>query len=264
MPARSYLFVPGNRPERFEKALQSGADAVIVDLEDAVPPQLKVATRAVVAEWLSADHPVYVRVNAQDTEWYADDFRAINRPGLRGLILPKAEDEVRIAQLASALAGSASLLPIIESGQGLWNSHQIARCPKVERLAFGHLDFQHDMRIPGDGEELLYARSHVVLVSRVAGIEQPIDGITAALDDAQRLQQDVDRARRMGFGGKLCIHPRQVQAVNHGFLPSEKEIAWAKSVLEAADAAAGAAVRLGGEMVDAPVIARAKQILASH
>lgn len=264
MSARSFLFVPGNRPERFEKALQSGADAVIVDLEDAVPPQLKVETRAGLASWLSSDHPVYVRVNAQDTEWYADDVRAINRAGLRGLMLPKAEDAARVAELAAELPDSVSILPIIESAQGLWNSHQIARCPKVERLAFGHIDFQKDVRILGDGEELLYARSHVVLVSRLAALQQPIDGITTALDDAQILQQDIDRARRLGFGGKLCIHPKHVQAINKGFRPSEQEIAWAKSVLAAADAAAGAAVRLGGEMVDAPVIARAKQILASH
>jgi citrate lyase subunit beta/citryl-CoA lyase len=255
------LFVPGNRPDRFSKALQSGADAVIIDLEDAVPPQSKKEARATVAAWLSAANPVYVRVNAHGTEWHDDDVRAVARQGLRGVVLPKAQDPRRVPELAAQLPEPASLLPIVENAQGLWNALEIARGPRVERLAFGHLDFQQDLGIDGELEELLYARSHLVLVSRLAGVAPPLDGITAALDDTERLRQDVERARRLGFGGKLCIHPRQIEWVNRGFLPSEKDIEWARRVLAAAEAAGGAAVRMGGEMVDAPVIARAQNIL---
>ena len=261
MRGRSYLFVPGNRPERFLKALQSGADAVIIDLEDAVPTQLKIEARATVAAWLSAEHPVYVRVNAHGTEWHDDDVRSVAREGLRGLVLPKAQDPRRVAELAAALPNSASLLPIVENAQGLWNALEIARCPRVERLAFGHLDFQRDLGIDGENEELLYARSHLVLMSRLAGVAPPLDGITAALDDTEKLRQDVERARRLGFGGKLCIHPRQIEWVNRGFLPSDQDIEWARRVVAAAEAAGGGAVRMGAEMVDAPVVARAQHIL---
>ncbi len=263
MSARSFLFVPGNRPERFLKALQSGADAVIIDLEDAVPASAKAEARATVAGWLSAERPVYVRVNAEGTPWHDEDVRAVARPGggLRGLVLPKAQSERRIAELACLLPEQALLIPIIETAQGLWNASDLARHPRVERLAFGHLDFQHDLGIDGENEELLYARSHLVLASRLAGVAAPIDGITAALDDPAKLKADVERARRLGFGGKLCIHPKQVEAVNQGFLPSEKDAEWARRVIAAAEAAGGGAVRMGQEMVDAPVVARARHIL---
>jgi citrate lyase subunit beta/citryl-CoA lyase len=262
MSARSFLFVPGNRPERFSKALGAGADAVIIDLEDAVPVQAKPQARATVAGWLSAEHPVYVRVNGHGTEWHEEDVRAIaHNAGLRGLVLPKAQDPGRVAELTTQLAGSASLLPIIESAQGLWNALDIARCTRVERLAFGHLDFQRDLGIDGENEEILFARSHLVFMSRLAGVGAPLDGITAGLDDEEKLRADVERARRLGFGGKLCIHPKQVEPVNRGFLPPEKDVEWARKVVAAAEAAGGGAVRMGSEMVDAPVVARARQIL---
>ena len=262
MSARSFLFVPGNRPERFSKALGAGADAVIIDLEDAVPAQAKVEARATVAAWLSHEHPVYVRVNAHGTEWHDEDARAIARnAGLRGLVVPKAQEPRRVAELAAQLASSASLLPIVESAQGLWNALEIARCARVERLAFGHLDFQRDLGIDGEDKEILYARSHLVLMSRLAGVGAPLDGITAALDDTEKLRRDVESARRLGFGGKLCIHPKQIEIVNRGFLPSEKDVEWARQVIAAAEAAGGGAVRMGAEMVDAPVVARARHIL---
>lgn len=261
MSARSFLFAPGNRPERFVKALQSGADAVILDLEDGVPTDAKVQARTAVASWLSPEHPVYVRVNGLGSEWHAEDVRAISRgAGLRGIVLPKVQDPRQVTELAMHLTGAPSLLPFIESAQGLWNAREIARCPRVERLAFGHHDFQRDLGIDGENEEILFARSHLVFMSRLAGVGAPIDGITAALDDAARLRADVDRARRLGFAGKLCIHPKQVEPVNKGFLPSEKDVEWARKVMAAASAESGA-VRVGAEMVDAPVVARAQQIL---
>jgi citrate lyase subunit beta / citryl-CoA lyase len=261
MSTRSFLFVPGNRPERFAKALQSGADAVIIDLEDAVPVAVKGEARAAVAAWLSAEHPVYVRVNGHDSEWHEEDMRAIaGQGGLRGIFLPKAQDPRRVMETAAQLTGSASLVPAIESAQGLFNALDMARCARVERLGFGHLDFQRDLGIDGEGDEILFARSHLVYMSRLAGVGAPLDGITANLEDEAKLRADVERARRLGFGGKLCIHPKQVGPVNEGFMPSQKDVEWARKIAEAAESAGGA-VRVGGEMVDAPVVARAQQIL---
>ncbi len=261
MAGRSYLFVPGNRPDRFEKAWQAGADAVILDLEDAVPSEGKAEARGAVEAWLSPEHPVYVRVNGAGTAWFGADLEAIARPGLAGVVLPKAEDPDGIAEVAVRTPEEASLVPLLETALGVWNSRALAEAPRVERLAFGSIDFQLDTGIEGEDEELLYARSRMVLASRVAGLLPPLDGVTTALDDPDRLAADVERARRLGFGGKLCIHPRQIDAVNRGFTPDEAKIAWAKRVLEAAKASGTGAVRLGGEMIDRPVIERAKAIL---
>ena len=260
MPFRSYLFVPGNRPERFVKACASGADVVIVDLEDAVPDAQKSSARDSVASWLSADRPVHVRVNGTNTPWFEEDMAAILRPGIAGVVLPKAEGEGQMAALAALLPDYVRILPIVETAAGVWNALEIASSPNVERLAFGALDFQLDTRITGEGEELLYARSRIVLASRVAGILPPLDGVTTGLDDADALASDIRRASRLGFGGKLCIHPKQVAAINEGFLPTEQEIAWAKGVLAAASSGEGA-VRLDGKMIDRPVIEQAKSIL---
>lgn len=261
MSRRSYLFVPGNRPERFAKACASGADVVIVDLEDAVPDDQKAFARDAVASWVSADRPVHVRVNGTNTAWYEADVAAIVRPGVAGVVLPKAEGRGPLAALAARLPEPVRILPIVETAAGVWNVLEIASSPKVERLAFGALDFQVDTGITGEDEELLYARSRVVLASRVASVPAPLDGVTTRLDDADALASDIRKARRLGFGGKLCIHPKQVAAINEGFLPTEWEIAWAKGVLEAAVSPGGCAIRRDGEMIDRPVIELAKRIL---
>jgi len=261
MPCRSCLFVPGNRPERFPKACASGADVVIVDLEDAVPDGQKSFARESVAFWLSADRPVYVRVNGTTTAWFEEDVAAIRRPGLAGVVLPKAEGRGQLAALAALLPDPVRILPIVETAAGVWNVLEIASSPKVERLAFGALDFQLDAGITGEGEELLYARSRIVLASRVAGILPPLDGVTTGLDAPDALASDILRSRRLGFGGKLCIHPNQVAAINEGFLPTEREIAWAKGVLAAASSSGGGASRRDGKMIDRPVIEQAKRIL---
>jgi citrate lyase subunit beta / citryl-CoA lyase len=261
MPCRSYLFVPGNRPERFAKACASGADVVIVDLEDAVPDGQKSFARDTVASWLSADRPVHVRVNGTNTAWFEEDVAAILRPGVAGVVFPKAEGGGPLAALAALLPDPVRILPIVETAAGVWNVLEIASSPKVERLAFGALDFQLDTGITGEGEELLYARSRIVLASRVAGVFPPLDGVTTGLDDADALASDIRRARRLGFGGKLCIHPKQVAAINEGFLPTEREITWAKGVLEAAFSSGEGASRRDGKMIDRPVIEQAKRIL---
>jgi len=265
MIRRSYLFVPGNRPERFEKAWQSGADAVILDLEDAVQSAHKDLARQAVAAWLEPERPVYVRINGTGTPWFERDLEVAGIPGILGVVLPKAEHPEQVAQVAGLLAGEARVLPLLETALGVWNARALAQVPRVERLAFGSVDFQLDTGITGDQEELLYARSRLVLASRVASILPPVDSVTMALDDMTRLREDVARARRLGFGGKLCIHPRQVETINRGFAPAEAERAWARRVLEAVEAteATGAgALRLDGELIDRPVIERARSILA--
>jgi citrate lyase subunit beta/citryl-CoA lyase len=154
------------------------------------------------------------------------------------------------------------VLPLVESALGFGQRLALAHADHVERLIFGHIDFQADLDMRCSEDELLPFRVALVLASRLAGIAAPIDGVTTAIDDADLLQADALRARRLGFGGKLCIHPRQVAAVNRCFAPSEDEIAWARRVTAADAASGGAAVAVDGKMVDRPVVLRAQAILA--
>ncbi|MFL6675929.1 MAG: HpcH/HpaI aldolase/citrate lyase family protein [Massilia sp.] len=257
--SRSYLFVPGNRAERFDKACAAGADQVIVDLEDAVPAADKLAAREALAAWLSPAHPVLVRVNSADSAWFRDDLALCARPGVAGIVLPKAEREADLAAVAEA--GARSILPLIESALGLWNAAALARMPRVERLVFGSIDFSFDLGIKEGHEQLLYARSQLVLASRVAGVAAPVDGVTTTFDDPEVVRADTLRARALGFGGKLCIHPKQLGPVNESFAPTVDELAWAGRVVTAAEAAQGGAVALDGKMVDRPVILIAQQML---
>jgi len=265
MPAipRSYLFVPGNRPERFARAAASGAGAVIVDLEDAVPPADKDAARMQVAEALDPSMPVVVRINAEDTPWFEDDLALCRHAGVAAIMLPKAESVQNLQRVAQL---GLPVLPLIETAAGMAAVDALARVKGVARLAFGSIDFQFDLGIEGDDEELLYFRSILVVASRVAGLAAPIDGVTVALDDETQLRADTLRARRFGFGAKLCIHPRQVAPVNAGFRSTDAELAWAMRVLAAAREANGAAVAVDGKMVDRPVILRAQRIVddAAH
>ena len=260
MIARSYLFVPGDRPDRFDKALAAGADAVIVDLEDAVAPAAKAAARAAVGAWLSTEKPIVLRINADTTEWFADDLRLARAPGVAGILLPKAERIDGALQAICAETGKF-LLPLIETAVGFEQARALASAPGVERLLFGTLDFQVDMGIDGEGDELAYFRSALVLASRLAGIQPPVDGPSTALDDSAQVAADTHRARRLGFGGKLCIHPRQVAPVNAAFAPSADDLVWAQRVLAAAAESGGAAVALDGRMVDRPVILKAEQMV---
>jgi len=259
--AHSFLFVPGDRPDRFAKACASGADAVIIDLEDAVAPSAKGTARDALENWLSspegrAPHvPVLVRVNCVNSGCFGDDLILCHRPGIAGIVLPKAE---RVADVASA-SSSAPLFPLIETAQGFANMSQIVSAPRVQRLMFGALDFKLDMGIHGERDELLYFRSQIVLASRLAGLRSPVDGITVAID-AAATEDDARYAHRLGFGGKLCIHPDQLEAVNRAFLPSGEEVAWAQRVLSAAEGARGAAVAVDGRMIDKPVLLLAQRI----
>jgi citrate lyase subunit beta / citryl-CoA lyase len=264
MTARSYLFVPADRPERYAKALASGADAVVFDLEDAVAPAAKDAARDALARWLgdapAASRPqVVVRLNGADTPWFdADRALVCAAPRVAAVMLPKAD----AASPWDAFDGKP-VLALIETAAGIDALRSIAAAPPVRRLVFGSIDLQLDLGIGGDGDELLLFRSKLVLASRLAELPAPVDGVSPSLTDTGALADDVQRARRLGFSAKLCIHPAQVAVVNDGLRPSAAEIAWAQRVLAAAALAGGAAVAVDGKMVDRPVAARARALLDS-
>lgn len=259
---RSYLFVPGDRSERLDKALASGAHAVIVDLEDAVAPAAKDVARAGVAAWLQADKPVYLRCNAPGTAWFEADLALLDHPGVRGLVLPKAQEPDVLSQLARRMRPEQRLLPIVESVLGWDRARELAGAPAVDRLIFGSVDFASDAGIGGDGEELDAVRTHLVLVSRLAGVRAPVDGVTLAFADDEALARDVARARRRGMGAKLCIHPRQVAGVNQGFAPSPAELQWASRVLQEVERHGLGAIAVDGKLVDRPVWLQAQSLLA--
>ena len=260
--SRSYLFVPGDRPDRFQKAIDAGADAVIIDLEDGVDEQNKDAARKQVADWLGKAQPVYVRINGINSPWLDDDLTLIGQQtGLQGLVIPKAEDPEAIAALAQTLPAELPLLLILESALGIWNARALAEIPRVQRLAFGAIDLQADAGMADDPESLLYARSRLVLAARIAGLPPPIDGITASLTSTSVLARDIEYAKKLGFRAKLCIHPKQVRAVNTGFMPNKEEIKWAQSILTAAEKQGTGATRVQHSMIDKAAIERARLIL---
>lgn len=259
---RSYLFVPSDRPERFDKALASGAHAIIIDLEDAVLPERKPAARTALREWLrQATQPVVVRVNPAGTPWHEEDCALLTLDRVRAVMVPKAEDPAQLARLAATLRPGQTLLPLVETVAGHFAAAEIARVPRVTRLAFGSFDFMADAGIRGDAEELDLVRSQLVLASRHAGIAAPVDGVTLATDDALQIERDVQRSRRFGMGGKLCIHPRQVPAVNAGFAPTVQEVDWARRVIAALAQGSRGAVTIDGKLVDRPIELLARAIL---
>lgn len=258
----SYLFVPANRPERFDKALAAGAGAVIIDLEDAVPPDAKPAARAELSRWLQrADTPVIVRVNAADTAWFADDLLACASPNVAAIMLPKADNADDLAACTRA-APTARLLPSVETAAGFDALRVLVGVRAVERIVFGSIDFQLDLGISGEDDALLFFRSQLVLASRLGGLAAPVDGVTTEIHDAALVQAEAAKSRRLGFGAKLCIHPSQVAPVNAAFRPTAQEVAWSRRVLEASAQAGGAAAVVDGKMIDRPVVLRAHAILA--
>ncbi|WP_259460873.1 CoA ester lyase [Paraburkholderia sp. BL23I1N1] len=259
---QSFLFVPGSRPDRFDRALLSGADTVIIDLEDAVEPAAKEAAREHIANWVSRRHPVLVRINGRATPWFEQDAKLGALDGVAGIVLPKAEQAADIAATVSIARRRVPVFPLVESALGMWSALEIAKAPFVKRLMFGTLDFIAEMGMDDDGEPLNQYRAQLALISRVAGIETPIDGVTPDIHDSGRLERDALNGKRQGFGAKLCIHPKQIEAVHRCYRPSEQELQWAARVVEAAAASQAGAITLDGKMIDRPVLLRAQQLLA--
>jgi citrate lyase subunit beta/citryl-CoA lyase len=280
---RTALFVPGNRPDRVDKAVKTASDVVIIDLEDAVPYSQKKETRPVVREKILnyQERPVLVRINALDTEFFQDDLNAVVVEGLVCIMVPKVETAAQIQEINRGLLemeakngmrpGGISIIPLIESSLAVENVFQIvSQRTDPERLftvAFGAADFALDMgfEITKTGEELLYPRARIAVACRAAGVEPPLDTpFMIDLKDFEALEADIKRACQLGFQGKLCIHPNQVDICNQLFSPSKEEIQYAQKVIQAfdeAEAGGSAAIQLEGKFVDYPVVERCRRIL---
>lgn len=278
---RSLLFVPATSPDKAEKALASAADGVIVDLEDAVAVAEKPRARESAARLLQTRRStqVYLRVNALTTPFCFDDLAAAASATLDGIILPKAESAAELATVDWVLAqweaklgkpvGSIAVLPILETARGIATAAGIAQASRrVRQLMFGAVDFALDLDVDLADETgaIAHARFAVALASRQAGLAAPIDSVFTGIRDLDGLRAASNRARAMGFGGKACIHPAQIATINEVFSPSDAEVAHAREIVaafDAAEAAGAAAVSVGGVMVDYPVVEKARRVLAA-
>lgn len=265
---RTALFVPGNRPERFAKALAAGADAVIIDLEDAVAADAKEAAREHIAHFSPASTGArfFVRCNAADTPWFKADMALCRaHPAIEGVVLPKAESAEQVRRVRE-LSGK-TVLPIIESAKGVLALDELAQAEGVQRLAFGYLDLMLDTGTRPDtaGARVLldHIRCRMLLSSAAAGIAPPLDGVHPGFRDSETLSNIAIQVRDMGFSGLLCIHPAQVAVVHAAYAPSAQEQDWARRVVDEFERTGAAAFQMDGKMVDAPVIERARRVLAS-
>ena len=265
---RTLLYVPGDRPDRFDKALASGADEVICDLEDAVAEAAKASAREAVARWLRANSgaPVWVRVNNRPDLLDADAamVRSLVAGGvdLAGVVMPKADPESCATDF-----GGCPVMALIESAEGVLKVYEVASVPGVVRLAMGEADLAAEMgMMPSpDGLEMLPIRTRVVLASVSVGLVAPCGPVPVDLNDDEGLVATSESLRRLGFGGRAVIHPKQVASVNAAFTPSADEIAWAEAVVAAFEAAAAEGrevVVLDGQFIDAPVLRQARSVLA--
>jgi citrate lyase subunit beta/citryl-CoA lyase len=276
---RSWMFIPGNHQRRLEKARELQADVVVYDLEDAVPITEKEKAREMVKRTLETNRgkTQFVRVNDPSTPYHEADVSGLVGPDLAGIILPKASDREQLLRVDHLLAqaerqcgrpiGSTEVVPLIETALGLYRAFEIASaCGRVKRLAFGSVDFTLDIgaQLTKEGTEILFARSQLVVLSRAAGIEPPIDAVYIHVKDAEGLERDARLARQLGFQGKLVIHPDQIGVVHQVFSPSEAETDEARKIVEAFEQAVAcglAAVQVDGKMIDYPVAERARRIL---
>ena len=291
MGPRTLLYAPGNEPRKVQKVATVGSDAVILDLEDAVPIDEKVATRATLREAIPSVKAnggrVYVRINSIEAK--ADfsvatglaDIDEVVCPELDGLVVPKVESAKELIEIDQALLekerrlglseGTFEVLPIIETALGMWNAFEIAcSVSRIGSLHFGGADYTRDVNIDWtrDETELMYARSRLVMISRAAGIQPPTDSVWVRLEDDDGMVDSANQAKALGFQGKSCIHPKQIPIVNRAFsYVSPEDLAQAKKVVEAfaeAQARGSASIRVDGQFVDYPVVERAKRVIELH
>lgn len=257
--ATTLLFVPGTMPERFAKAAGSGADLVICDLEDAVRAGEKDYARSSVVGWLAADGRGAVRINAPGTEPHDADVAALRGVvGLEAVVVPMAEDPADLHWLVERLPG-VPVLALIETAKGVRAAAEIAAVAGVVRVGVGHLDLAADLGCDPDDALIAHARHEILLAVRTADSPAPVDGVTPDVRDFDRVAADARRAAASGFGGKLCVHPAQVEQVKQAFRPAPDIVAWAQTVVTAVADGVGV---VDGQMVDAPVLARAQAVLA--
>ena len=257
------LFVPGHRPELLSKAAASGTDAVIMDLEDAVSEADKPAAYEALVSRDTLQVPLVVRCNGFGSDWFDKDLQVLVKFLPDMVMLPKAESASHIEVLAQKLGSEIPIIPIIESALGLGMVEDIMAHPSVLQCAFGHLDFSLDIGAASHWEALHYARGRIVLSSRIGDKAPPLDGVSVRFDDEDIVASEARRARDMGFGGKLLIHPRQISPAKGVFRPSDDDYAWAKRVMGAV-ASNASAVQLDGAMIDVPVIKRAETIIRDY
>jgi citrate lyase subunit beta/citryl-CoA lyase len=280
---RSYLFAPGNNEKLLTKVFTAGADAVVLDLEDAVPLTEKAQARAMVAKALKITAPdekppVYVRINSLDTDFWQDDLSAVVAPSLKGIRIPKLESVDQVTEVEEVLSkteaqkgvtsGSIEIVCTIETAKGIWAAPELARAPRVTNITFGATDYAQDVGIDAGPDELetLLARSRVVLSSRVAGIDPPIASAYIDLADDEGFRRSTEANRRLGFFGRSVIHPKQIQAVHEVFTPKPEAVAQATKIIEALDKAEeegrGTTMTDDGQFVDIAVVRRARAVLA--
>ncbi|WP_372349833.1 CoA ester lyase [Streptomyces sp. KL116D] len=254
--ACSLLFVPGDRPDRFTKAAASGADLIIIDLEDAVAEPDKHDARENAAEWLAKGADALIRINPPGTPESDRDAEMAAR-WAAPVMVPKSEDPAALSDLVCRSGGRSLLVPLIETAVGVERAMEVCATVGAVRAAFGNVDLAGHLGVAHDDHlALAYARSKLVCASAAAGMCPPVDGVSTGVRDTAALTADLVHARRLGFTGKLCIHPAQVASVAAHFAPSEAEVAWARSVL-----AVGESVTVvDGHMVDKPMLERARRI----
>lgn len=257
----TYLFVPADRPERFAKALASGADRVIIDLEDAVLDDNKSTARDAIRTAEIDWQRIVVRINDVTSSHFTADAALLREVPANTVMVPKANSASTLQQVAEALGGDRQLLPQIESVEGLFAMPELLAREDVARLIFGHLDFALDLGSGRDQQAMLYTRSQIVLHSRFAGKAPPVDSVTPDFRNEAACRLDAEAAHNLGFGGKLLIHPAQVGPVRSVFAPSDEDLAWARRVIAAVEEGGRGAVAVDGEMVDKPVEEAARRLL---
>ena len=265
---RSWLYVPGNRPDRFDSAAASGADAVVIDLEDAVPPTAKDAARQAAAAYAAraAGVALYVRINNPRSPWTRDDVAAVASPTLAGIRVPKVQDADEVRTVAGWLHDAGAPVPLhclIESALGVERAYDICRAdPLVAGLVLGEADLAADLGT-SDDDGLRYARSRCVVAARAAGLPPPVQSVFPNVRDLDGLRASCEQGRRLGFLGRSAIHPRQVPVINAAYTPSAAEVADARMLLESSQRRDGEAFLLpDGRFVDAAVVEQARRTLA--
>lgn len=251
------LFVPADRPELFCKACASGTDAVIIDFEDSVAPESKPGVRRIPESALPAARTVslYLRVNGVGTKWHRDDVAFARATGFDGVVLPKVESAEQVTNLRQALGEGRTIIALIETVRGLSRVEDIALA--ADRLAFGSIDLSEDLGCGRTRLALLPLRSRIVQAARLAGRPAPLDGVTISTDDPDLIEDDAAHASEMGFGGKLLIHPRQIEPSRAGFSAEFEDLDWARKMV----AAAGDGLGGDGESSLSPAVARARRML---
>jgi len=258
----TWLYVPADRPDRVEKALASGAHAVIVDLEDAVAPAAKEEARDGLRALFAAAPAVrvHIRVNALGTQWGEDDLRVVAHLPVHGVALPKTESAADAEAAAVLLGGGLRLHCLIETALGVERAFEIASSPSVGGISLGEADLRSQTAAGEAG--LDWARSRVVNAAVAAGLERPPQSVYANVTDLEGLARSCANGRELGFLGRTAIHPRQLPVIEQAYLPTEQEAARAREIVTAAASRDEGAFALDGDFVDAPIIASAQQVVA--